>query len=452
MKMTYLKSVFTILILTLFTVLGCSKDDTLTVDPLGNPLANSAVNLTETSFIAKWSRVYRAESYLLDVSENENFTSFVPGFSAKSIDDLNATVTGLTGSKTYYYRVRAVHGTEISGYSNTVTTETLGSGIEPTTPLKEKATTFFVGVAVNSFNLTGLYDATIKREFSSITAENEMKMQNIFTGPGTYNWVEVDKLLAYAALNNLNVHGHALVWHGAVPSWLTNYEGTDAAFELEVKNYITAVVTHCKGKVKSWDVVNESINDGGGMRNTIFKQRMGADYISKCFQWARAADPEVLLFYNDYNTSVDINKQNDVYALIDNLKTNNIPIDGLGMQMHINFESPTKAQLIADTNKAVQRNLKVHYSELDIRVNSKDSQLITTFTPERNVAQKLKCKEVVQVYNAIPAANKYAITMWGLKDNDSWIIDFFKRNDWPLLFDANFNVKKAHTGFLEGLD
>jgi endo-1,4-beta-xylanase len=198
--------------------------------------------------------------------------------------------------------------------------------------------------------------------------------------------------------------------------------------------------------------VNESINDGGGMRNTIFKQRMGADYISKCFQWARAADPEVLLFYNDYNTSVDINKQNDVYALIDNLKTNNIPIDGLGMQMHINFESPTKAQLIADTNKAVQRNLKVHYSELDIRVNSKDSQLITTFTPERNVAQKLKCKEIVQVYNAIPAANKYAITMWGLKDNDSWIIDFFKRNDWPLLFDANFNVKKAHTGFLEGLD
>ena len=451
MKKIEFKQVFLFMCIGIFAFLSCSKDEEETVSPLGVATAYPAINLTNSSFTANWTRVYRAEKYFLDVSTSASFSTFLPNYNALPVTGLTAVVSGLSPKTTYYYRIRAAKGTEISTYSNVITTETISTGPEPTTPLKEKATTFSVGVAVNSFNLTGSYDTTIRREFNSITAENEMKMQNIFTSSGTYNWAEVDKLLAYATANKLNVHGHALIWHSSIPEWLKNYSGTDAAFELEIKNYITAVVTHCKGKVKAWDVVNEAVNDGGGMRNTLFRQRMGADYVTKCFRWAREADPNVLLFYNDYNTSYDISKQNAVYALVDVLKTNNV-IDGVGIQMHVNYNAPTKAQITVDTNRIVEKGLKVHYSEVDVRANSNDANILTTLTPERELAQKLKYKELVQVYNAIPALNKYAITMWGLKDNDSWLLSLYNRPEWPLLFDANFNIKKTHTGFLEGLD
>jgi endo-1,4-beta-xylanase len=456
MKKNNLKQVVIILFMSLFAIISCTKKDEVVVDTIGTPTATLPTNITDTGFTVKWNRVYGAQSYLLDISTANNFSTVLPDFNSKSVPDANGVpVTGLNTGTKYYYRVRAVKGTLISGYSNVIEAETTGA-VEPTTPLKVKAgTNFYVGAAVNSFNLTGGYNTTIKREFSSITAENEMKMANIFRGPNNYNWTELDILLAYAAANGINVHGHALVWHASIPTWLNTFSGTDAQFEQLIKDYITAVVDHCKGKVKSWDVVNEAVKDGGGYRNSIFQQRMGADYITKCFQWARAADPNALLFYNDYNTSFDISKQNEVFALVDVLKGAGNIIDGVGMQMHITYNSPTKAQLTTDTNRIVGKGLKVHYSELDIRVNPQPDTPITFLTPERDLAQKAKYKEVVQIFNAIPAGNKYAITTWGIKDDDSWILtqsEFGNRIDWPLLFDKDFGNKKAHTGFLEGLD
>ncbi len=436
-----------------FFLNACSKDDTPSSAILATPVANPATEITDASFKAKWNFVSSAQNYLLDVSLSPDFTDFVTNYNAKSVNDLNDIVMNLTGGTQYYYRVRAARGTEISNYSNVISVITSGTFVNPDTPLKVKAANnFFVGAAVSSSRLSGAYNTLITTEFSSITAENEMKMEAIFTGPGTYNWTQADAIVDYAVANNINVHGHALVWHGSVPSWMNSYTGTDAEFEQLVHDYITAVVTRYVGKVTSWDVVNEAINDGGGTRNTIFLQKMGANYIAKCFQWAREADPNVLLFYNDYNTSTDISKQNDVYALIDNLKANNVPIDGVGLQMHIKYDSPTRQELQTDVDKVLARNLKLHFSELDVRANSNDSQVLNTLTPERKSAQKMKYREVVEVYNAIPTTYKYAITVWGIKDNESWILNQFNRVDWPLLFDNSFNRKVTHTGFLEGLE
>lgn len=438
--------------LTLF-LNACSKEDSPMTSTLATPVANPATEITETSFKAKWNFVSSAQNYLLDVSLSPDFTDFVENYNAKSVDDLNDVVSNLASGTPYYYRVRAQRGTEKSNYSNVISVITAGTFVDPNTPLKVKAANnFFVGAAVSSNRLAGAYNTLITTEFSSVTAENEMKMESIFAGPTTYNWTQADAIVNYAIANNINVHGHALVWHGSVPSWMNSYTGTDAEFEQMIHDYITAVVTRYAGKVTSWDVVNEAIDDGGGTRNTIFLQKMGPDYIAKCFQWARDADPNVLLFYNDYNTSTDITKQNDVYALIDNLKTNNVPIDGVGLQMHIRYDSPTRQQLQTDVDKVLARNLKLHFSELDVRANSNDSQVLTTLTAERALAQKLKYREVVEVYNAIPATYKYAITVWGLKDNESWILNQYNRIDWPLLFDSSFNRKLTHTGFLEGLE
>jgi endo-1,4-beta-xylanase len=450
-----------------FFLNACSKDDNEAVAALETPVANAPKDVNDHGFKAKWNYVSNSKSYLLDVSTNENFTTFVPNYQSKPITDLNEVVVGLTGGTQYYYRVRAKNETETSGYSNVISVVTTGSSNVPEDPtfLKVKANKlanpFFIGMAIKASQLTNgsPYDVILKNEFSSISAEYEMKMDQISTASGVYNWAVADKIVAYGNSNGINVHGHALVWHNSVPTWLKNFSGTDAEFALEVKKYITDVVTHYAGKVKSWDVVNEAIDDNGGaMRNTIFLQRMGANYVKDCFQWAKnaaiaAGDTKLLLFYNDYATSTNIPKQDKVFSIIDDLKANNL-IDGIGFQMHNTYLSPTKAQIETDLNKAVAKGLKIHVSELDIQVNQSND--ITTFTNERRLLQKEKYKEIVKIYNALPAASKYALTVWGMKDNESWIPFSTELNhpgdDWPLLYDSNFAIKSSHTGFLEGLD
>ncbi|MWB93151.1 1,4-beta-xylanase [Flavobacterium sp. GA093] len=463
-----MKIKFLLILTSLFFCLNsCSKDDNEVAATLEAPIANAPKEVVDNGFRAKWNYVSNSKSYLLDVSTNENFTSFVSGYESKPVTDLNEVVVGLTAGTQYFYRVRAKNETEISGYSNVISVVTTGlSGIpEDPTFLKVKANKvanpFFVGMAVKAAQLTSGsgYDIILKNEFSSISAEYEMKMDPISTASGVYNWAAADKIVAYGNANGINVHGHALVWHNAVPNWLKDFSGTDAEFALEVKKYITDVVTHYAGKVKSWDVVNEAADDNGGnMRNTIFLQRMGPNYIKDCFQWARdaanaAGDTSLLLFYNDYATSTNIPKQDRVFTIVDDLKASNL-IDGIGFQMHNTYLSPTKAQIETDLNRAVTKGLKIHISELDIQVNQSND--ISTFTNERRLAQKEKYKEIVKIYNALPAANKYALTVWGMKDNESWIPYSTELNhvgnDWPLLYDSNFAVKSSHTGFLEGLD
>lgn len=451
-----------------FTLLSCGSDEGDTPEPvsvLNIPFASAASNITDISFQANWVLVPDADSYLIDVSTNNSFSTFVSGYNALANSSNAVTINGLDIATTYYYRIRAKRGTEISKNSNTITLTTTGVMAEDPTFLKVKANAlanpFFVGVAVKSNQLTegSSYDAVLKNEFSSITAEYEMKMNPISTGSGSYNWAAADKIVKYGNDHGINVHGHALVWHQAVPDWLTNFSGTNAEFALEVKKYITDVVTRYAGKIKSWDVVNEAANDNnGGMRNTIFLEKMGPNYIKDCFHWARdaanaAGDTDLLLFYNDYATSTNIPKQNRVFTIVDELIANNL-IDGVGFQMHNTYLSPTKAQIETDINRAVNKGLKIHVSELDMQVNQNND--ITFLTEERALAQKEKYKEMVKIYNALPVANKYALTVWGFKDNESWIPFSTDLNhpgdDWPLLYDKQFKLKKAHTGFLEGMD
>ncbi|WP_396602262.1 endo-1,4-beta-xylanase [Algibacter sp. R77976] len=450
------------------TLLSCSKDGgSSSSDPvivLGTPFASNASSITDNSFTANWVVVPEAESYLIDVSTSNNFSNFVTGYNALEKTGTTAEVMGLSPGVSYFYRVRAKQGNEVTNNSNIITVTTTGNQPEDPTYLKVKANAlpnpFYVGVAVKANQLTdgSSYDAVLKNEFSSITAEYEMKMNPISTGSGSYSWDAADKIVNYGNDNGINVHGHALVWHNAVPDWLSNFSGTDAEFALEVKKYITDVVTRYAGKIKSWDVVNEAVDDNGNMRSTIFLQKMGANYIKDCYQWARdaanaAGDTNLLLFYNDYATSTNIPKQNKMFTIVDDLMTSNL-IDGVGFQMHNTYLSPTKEQIETDINRAVALGLKIHVSELDIQVNQNND--ITYLTEERSLAQKEKYKEIVKIYNALPDANKYALTVWGFKDNESWIpysTDLnHPGNDWPLLYDNKFELKEAHTGFLEGLD
>jgi endo-1,4-beta-xylanase len=281
-----------------------------------------------------------------------------------------------------------------------------------------------------------------------------MKMAIIFKGLDnmmniSYDWSKSDAIVDYAEANGMNIHGHALIWHESVPSALENFTGTDAEFEAIVEDYITTTVTRYKGKVDSWDVVNEAIADNrSSLRPTIFRQRMGENYVEKCFQFARNADPDVKLFYNDYNMVTDALKRSGALNLVDDLISKNL-IDGVGYQMHININSPSETEMQLATNELINRELLIHYSELDVRTNT-DGQL-TEFTEQVAFSQRNKVSQVTRVYNNIPDNLKYALTIWGLKDDDSWITPRFGNIDWPLLFDESFGKKEAYFGFIEGL-
>lgn len=330
---------------------------------------------------------------------------------------------------------------------------------EASQDLKEVAT-FRMGNIVSADKLESttedhqLFKQLLTTEYNSITAENDMKMANMFVGPNQYDFSDGDIIVNYAKEHGFRVHGHALIWHSSIPGWLNNFEGTNEEFEAQVEGYVKATVAHFAQMndedgnpiVESWDVVNEYF-DGASMRNSLFFQRIGTDFHKKAFQWAREADPDVKLFYNDYNIAGEVDKRNAIVNMVSEFIAENIPIDGIGMQMHLNHDWPS-----SDLPLAIQdisnTNLLVHISELDVKVNYQDD--IDTFTQDRAQAQEIQYQRVGYYYTTIvPEAQQYGLTLWGFRDIDSWLYD--GGSDWPLLYDNDFNTKISHRGLVAGL-
>jgi len=303
-------------------------------------------------------------------------------------------------------------------------------------------------VGVNLMKNNTKYNGVVSKEYNSITAENAMKFGALQPAQNTFSWTDADYLVDYALANNKRIHGHTLNWYTSLPSWVTNFVGDSAAWENLLKTHIQTVVTHFKGKVASWDVVNEAFNDDGTIRNSIWVKNLGADYIARCFQYANQADPNAILFYNDYGHEYSAAKRTAITNMITSFKTRGIPIHGIGMQFHMTY-TQTDANISAAMNAAAATGLKVHISELDIRLNNDKVQGLV-FTATLAAQQAAKYKFVVSAYNAIPAAQKYGITTWNVGDADSWIPGWLGAPDWPLPFDGNYLRKPAYRSIIEG--
>ena len=329
----------------------------------------------------------------------------------------------------------------------------IGNGLDSPEPHLREATDFSVGVAINPKRLVQAdYAQVVGQEFSSITAENVMKPQYIWVAEREYGFSLGDSIVTFANAHNQQVHGHTLAWHLMQPEWLENSIASydSATLENLLRDYIQAVVKHYQGKVVSWDVVNEAISsDGKGWRNSVYHQKLGDNYVARFHQYAREADPDVLLFYNDYDVVAKPEKLATILAMVDNFQSRNIPIDGIGMQMHIGLDfSLDKFQYALD--EIVKRGLKVHLSEVDIRTNP-DGEL-SSLTAEAAQKQRELMTEIVRRYNQLPQENKFAVTFWGLRDNESWLTKHTGHPQWPLLFSENLDKKPMYQGFLEGLD
>ncbi len=318
-------------------------------------------------------------------------------------------------------------------------------------PSLKQVAPFAIGVAIQASHAENQDRVnSITHAFDNITAEYQMK-QNI-TNPikGQFAWNESDRIVNFATDNGMKVHGHALVWYQSTPGWVQSFTGSDQEFEDEVRSYINSVMSRYAGKSVTWDVVNEAFEDGGTgrMREFVFRDKMGDDYIAKLFQMAHEADPSALLFYNDYGMTYDSAKRRGMLDMLEDFVDRGVPIHGVGLQMHLT--NNTSNQQISDLiNQVAATGLKVHLSEIDIRVNEDGS--MTSPSQDALVKQSQKLVSMINDFRAIPQDQQFAITFWGLRDPDSWLINFWGNPEWGLLFDANYRPKPAYCGLYSAL-
>jgi endo-1,4-beta-xylanase len=313
---------------------------------------------------------------------------------------------------------------------------------------------FPIGVAVASNSLTGATSAFILKQFGSLTAENAMKPAPLHPEEYRYFWDDADNIASFAGSNGLLMRGHTLCWHQQTPAWIfKDEEGKTVTKEIllsRLKDHITNVVTRYKGKIYAWDVVNEAVDDDDSkfLRETDWYKICGEEYITKAFRWAHDADPDALLFYNDYNTEFP-GKRDKVYLLLKQLIDDGVPVHGVGLQGHWSINYPSEKDLRDAIEKFSSLGLKIQITELDVSVYMPNET-----NPEDNVFTADREKKQIEKYGMIfRVFREYknvitGVTFWNISDKSSWLDNFpvKGRKNYPLLFDQNMKPKKA---FLE---
>jgi endo-1,4-beta-xylanase len=309
------------------------------------------------------------------------------------------------------------------------------------------------GAALAASRLGESAYATAAREHSYVTPENEMKWGPIEPSRGTFAFGPADQIVSFATQNGMKVKGHALVWHEQLPGWVNNITNAND-LRTAMINHINGVLNHYRGKIGEWDVVNEAwvttgrFGDGDPrLRDTVFTRLLGPTFIDEAFMAARQADPNVLLIYNDFANEGLSDKSTAIYNMVKDMKARGVPIDGVGLQMHVGVNTmPTRAQVEANLQRLAELGLKVYISEMDVNG-------CAGYTAEQ---QRTQYHDMVAACLAQPAC--VAFTIWGVTDRYSWLntsTDDSRcpsgQQPRPLLWDDNYGKKPAYSGVMDAL-
>ncbi|NUS24468.1 MAG: 1,4-beta-xylanase [Streptomyces sp.] len=289
----------------------------------------------------------------------------------------------------------------------------------------------YFGTAVAASHLgESAYVSTLDTEFNSVTPENEMKWDAVESTRNSFNFSAADQIVSHAQSKGMKVRGHTLVWHSQLPGWVSGLAAAD--LRTAMNNHITQVMTHYKGKIHSWDVVNEAFQDGGSgaRRSSPFQDKLGNGFIEEAFRTARATDPAAKLCYNDYNTDGVNAKSTAVYNMVKDFKARGVPIDCVGFQSHFNSASPVPSDYQANLQRFADLGVDVQITELDIEGSGS--------------SQATSYSNVVKACLAVSRCT--GITVWGITDKYSW-----RASGTPLLFDGNYTKKAAYTAVLTAL-
>ncbi|MGW5420522.1 non-reducing end alpha-L-arabinofuranosidase family hydrolase [Streptomyces sp. NPDC003943] len=287
----------------------------------------------------------------------------------------------------------------------------------------------YFGTAVAAGRLgDSAYTAIADREFNMVTPENEMKWDTVEPSRGNFNFGPADRIVDRALAHGQRLRGHTTVWHSQLPSWVGSIH--DAQTLRSVMNHhITTEITHYKGKIYAWDVVNEAFADGGSgrLRDSVFQQVLGDGFIEEAFRTARAADSSAKLCYNDYNIeNWSDAKTQGVYRMVKDFKSRGVPIDCVGFQSHFGAGGPP-ASFKTTLAGFAALGVDVQITELDI-------------------AQASPTHYANAVSTCLSVARCTGITVWGVRDSDSW-----RRGESPLLFDNDGRPKPAYNAVMNAL-
>ena len=345
---------------------------------------------------------------------------------------------------------QAMGGTTGSGGNSS--TATVCSATSATLKTAGDCNKKLIGCALTTSHLSDSSYTTAAKEHNFVTPENEMKWDTVEASRGSFNYGPGDQIVNFAVQNGMKVKGHTLVWHSQLPGWVSSL-GSATDVRSVMLNHIKNVAGHYKGKVAAWDVVNEAwettSKKGDGtatLGNDVFNKYLGASYIDEAFTAARAADPDALLFYNDYSSEGMNDKANAIYKMVSDMVSRGIPIDGVGMQMHIGSpnDTPTAAEIAQNMKRIADLGLKIAISEMDV-----------------NCCDGYSLDQEATIYHDIVAAcaaqtGCWAITFWGLSDKYSWLNSFGEagcngKPATPLLWNDSYAKKPAYTSVIKAL-
>lgn len=328
---------------------------------------------------------------------------------------------------------------------------------------------FLIGTALSADQIqekNSKEDSLIKKEFNAITAENIMKSMFVHPQKDKYDFTLSDKFVAYGKKNNMFVHGHTLIWHSQLAPWMEKIADS-TEMKAFMQDHINTIVSKYKGKIDSWDVVNEALNEDGTLRKSVFLNTLGEKYLVDAFKLAAKADPNVDLYYNDYNIEEPA-KRAGAIALIKKIKAEGGKVDGVGIQGHWRLGSPSLEEIEKSILEYSALGIKVAFTELDITVLPNPWDL-----KGADVNQKFEGNPKMNPYpEKLPdsvqkkLADRYAsifklflkhkdkisrVTFWGVHDKQSWLNDWpiKGRTNYPLLFDTELKHKEAYNSVLE---
>lgn len=328
---------------------------------------------------------------------------------------------------------------------------------------------FKIGVALNKNQIRQRQqkeNELIKIEFSSLTAENVMKWEEIHPKKDRYNFKTPDLLVSLSQDNNQDLIGHTLVWHNQIPRWVTR-EGNGSLLDKNslfrnITDHISAVAGRYKGKIRGWDVVNEAILDDGSYRENDFYNISGEEYIFKSFEIANRIDPEAELYYNDFSM-YKTEKCNAAVLLANKIRERGLRIDGIGLQAHWGLDYPSIDEIEKSILTIYEAGYRIHFTELDIDVLPNMWEI-----EGADLSDNFKSNDQLNPYkSSLPdsisnlLSNRYSeifklfskhsdkidrVTFWGLSDGHSWKNDWPAkgRTNYPLLFDRENNPKQAY--------
>ncbi|WP_026929818.1 endo-1,4-beta-xylanase [Glycomyces tenuis] len=301
------------------------------------------------------------------------------------------------------------------------------------------------------------FQSILGEEFDSVTPENDMKWAEIHPEPDVYDFSGADAVVAFAKANGQEVRGHTLLWHSQNPDWVTEASDDWTCEEARdvLEDHISTVVSRYAGDIYEWDVANEIIQDtwdDGGVKlrteaNPFLKacSEDPVGLIGDAFRWAHEADPEAVLFLNDYNAEGVNEKTDAYYALAQELLADGVPLQGFGAQGHLSLMYGFDESMQANFERFADLGLQVAVTEADVRMPLGEDG---NPTEEQIALQAERYDGMLQACLNVPACSSF--TVWGFDDGHSWVPGVFDEG-YATIMTEEYEKKPAYFALLDGL-